>query len=77
MSRIPWPVPDATKLPDHRYKDVFESCGDEGDDSRSPDVWQPRHNIKKMFHDGTLKLDNEEAILYFSNKKNYLGKGIS
>ena len=51
MSRIPWPVPDATKLPDHRYKDVFESCGDECDDSRSPDVWQLRHNIKKKTPD--------------------------
>ena len=33
MSRISRPVPDATKLPDYHYKDVFESCGGEGDDS--------------------------------------------
>ena len=47
---------------------MFESCGGEGEDSRSPDDWQPRHNIKKMFDHGSLKLDNEEAILSFSNK---------
>ena len=45
MTRIPWPGRDATKLPDDHYKDVFESCGGEGDDSRSPDDWQPRSNI--------------------------------
>ena len=60
MSRIARPVADATKLPDYHYKDVFECCGSEVEDSRSPDDWQPRHNIKKMFDDGTLKLDNEE-----------------
>ena len=60
MTRIPRQASDATKLPDDHYKDVFESC--------SPDDWQPRRNIKKLFDDGTSKLDKEEAILLFSNK---------
>ena len=57
-----------TKLPDYHYKNVFESCSVEDDESRSPDDWQPRHNIKNMFDNGTLKLDDEEAISTFSNK---------
>ena len=37
MTHIPRPASDATKLPDDHYKDVFASCGGEGDGSRSPD----------------------------------------
>ena len=47
---------------------MFETCRGEGNDSCSPDDSQPRHNIKKMFDEGTLKLDNEKAILFFTNK---------
>ena len=47
---------------------MFESYSVEGDESRPPDDWQPRHNMKKTFDNGTLKLDDEEAISTFSNK---------
>ena len=33
-----------------------------------PDDWQPRHNIKQKFEDGTVKLTDDEAITSFSNK---------
>ena len=68
MTRIPRPASDTTELPDDHHKYVFEFWGVNGDVSPSPDDYQPRRNIKKLFDDGTLKLDKEEAILSFCNK---------
>lgn len=69
MRRIPRPVPDTSKLPMFHYKDVFDSCGNDHDDeSRPTDDWQPRHNIKLAFKNGTLKLGDEDGISLFSSK---------
>ena len=65
MQRIPRPWPDESKLPDYHYLGVFDSPT--GAD-RSHDDWQPRHNMKKKFQDGTLKLDNEDSICSFSRQ---------
>ena len=59
MQSIPRPCPDESKLPDYHYRGVFDSPTSA---DRSPDDWQPRHNIKKKFEDGTLKLDDEDSI---------------
>ena len=68
MGRIPRPVPDTAKLPNFKYKDVFDSYTDDGAGSRLPDDWQPRHNIKREFEKGTLKLGDKEAISSFSTR---------
>lgn len=65
MNRIPPPRPDETKLPDYHYKDVFESSSGTDACHHPPDDWQPRHNIKKCFDDGTL-LGDDDAISSFS-----------
>ena len=48
------------------YKDVFESPNAVGGVSRHIDDWQPPHNIKENFNDRTLKLNDDEIILLFS-----------
>ena len=68
MSRIPRPWPDELQLPNFHYKDVFESPNTVGGVSRCIDDWQLRHNIKENFNNGTLKLNDEEAISLFSEK---------
>lgn len=65
MNRIPPPRPDETKLPHYHYKDVFESPSGTNACHHPPDDWQPRHNIKKCFDDGTL-LGDDDAISSFS-----------
>ena len=65
MNRIPPPRPDETKLPDYHYKDVFESPSGTNACHHPSDDWQPRHNIKKCFDDGTL-LGDDDAISSFS-----------
>jgi len=69
---------DETKLPHYHYKDVFESPSDTDVCHRSPDNCpdQPRHNIKKCFDDGTLKLDDNDAISSFSTEFNVQKKLI-
>ena len=48
---------------------VFESpSGTDVYPRMSPDDWQLRRNIKKCFDDGTLKLDDDEAIFSFPTK---------
>lgn len=66
-SAIPRPRPDETKLPDYHYKDldVFESPSGGDACHHPPDDWQPCHNIKKCFDDGTL-LGDDDAISSFS-----------
>lgn len=68
MSRIPRPVPDTSRLPEFRYKDMFETYNHESEHSRLPDDWQPRNNIKNMFENGKLMADDEDAISSFANK---------
>ena len=63
MQRIPRPLPDESRLPNFHYLSVFDTPAGA---NRPPDEWQPRHNIKKQFEDGTLKLDNKESISTFS-----------
>ena len=58
MDRIPQPWPDETKLPYFHYKDLFGSPSDTDVCHCPSDDWLPRHNIKKCFDDGTLKLDD-------------------
>ena len=65
MTRIPRPCPDESRLPDYHYKDVFDTPTDA---RRPPDDWQPRHHIKKKFAEGSLKLEDEEAINLFSKR---------
>ena len=60
--------PDESQMPNFHYKDVFEPTAAAGDVARPPDDWQPRHNIKQKFEDGTLKLTDDEAITSFSSK---------
>ena len=47
---------------------IFESPNTVGGVSRCIDNWQPRHNMKENFNNGTLKLNDEEAISLFSDK---------
>ncbi|CAH3105529.1 unnamed protein product [Porites lobata] len=70
MNRIPPPRPDETKLPHYRCKDVFESPSGTNACHHPPDDWQPRHNIKKCFDDGTLLASN-----YIKEEKNMRTKG--
>ena len=65
MNRIPPPRPDERKLPHYHCKDVFESPSGTNACHHPPDDWQPRHNIKKCFDDGTL-LGDDDAISSFS-----------
>ena len=62
--RVPRPFPDKEN-PGH-YMNVFHTpvCSAEGE-IRSPDDWQPRANIKKLYSQG--KLNSEPAIQDFSN----------
>ena len=60
QERIPQPVPDPPN-PFH-YMKPFETPKD----SRFPDDWQPRANIKKEFENGTL--ESQGDIECFANK---------
>ena len=63
MQRIPRPLPDESRLSNFHYLSVFDTPAGA---NHPPDDWQPLHNIKKQFEDGTLKLDDKEPISTFS-----------
>ena len=67
MKRIPRPVPDHSALPKFKYKSVHDTpLSDSNGNERSPDDWQPRCNIRKLFEQKKLTADNTGAITEFS-----------
>ena len=69
MERISRPWPDYTKLPDFHYKPFSETPGtDELGNLRRPDDFQPRANLKAMFEEDSISLDDADSIERFSKK---------
>ncbi len=69
MNRIPRPIPDADALPEYRYKSVNNTpLTDSNGNERVPDDWQPRSNIKKLFEQKKLSIEDADAIKEFSQK---------
>ncbi len=69
MERISRPWPDYTKLPDFHYKPFSETPStDELGNLRRPDDFQPRANLKAMFEEDSISLDDADSIERFSKK---------
>ncbi|KAK3743389.1 hypothetical protein QZH41_011305, partial [Actinostola sp. cb2023] len=69
MKQIPRPVPDHAALPEFHYKIVHATpLTDSDGNERVPDDWQPRCNIKKLFEQKKLSIDDTDAIQEFSQK---------
>ncbi|EDO35711.1 predicted protein [Nematostella vectensis] len=67
MTRIPRPFPSADDLPEFHYKNVHSTpLTDSKGNDRGPDDWQPRANIKKLFEQKKLSLEDNEEIKKFS-----------
>ena len=70
MDRISRPWPDYTKLPEFHYKHFSETLStDESGNPRRPDDFQPRANLKVMFEENSISLDDAESIERFSKMK--------
>ena len=48
--------------------DVFATPKDKAGIKRKADDWQPRANIKKLYNDYELSLNDEDKITAFANK---------
>ena len=63
MGRIPRPIPDIDKLPEHHYKSVFTTSSHDDDGTlRQVDDYQPRVNLKKAFNSETVSLNDKPSI---------------
>ena len=71
MGRIPRPVPDA--LPEYHYMTVKNTpLTDNNGKDRLPDDWQPRSNIRTLFEQKKLSIEDTDAIKEFSQKFTYI-----
>ena len=69
LTRCPCPYPDSSKLPSYKYKSYQDTPLTTPDcQSRPPDDFQPRVNIRKAFNDGILTKDDPDTLLAFSDK---------
>ena len=65
--RIPQPIPDPQNLP--HFKSVFLTPVRNEDESRRiPDDWQPRAQLKCLFHSSKITLDDTDAIKEYATK---------
>ena len=69
IERISRPWPDYTKLPDFHYKPFSETPSTyELGNLRRPDDFQPRANLKAMFEEDSISLDDADSIERFSKR---------
>lgn len=69
MDRVPRPEPDYDSLPDYHYKSVFDSSNKQpSGETRCPDDFQPRKNLKVEFANNNISVTDQESITRFSNK---------
>jgi len=64
--RIPQPIPDPLNPP--HFKSVFDTSVQNEDGRRTPDDWQPRAQLKRLFHSSDIALDDTDAIKLFATK---------
>ena len=66
---VPRPYPDASRLPEHHYKNYKETpFVNEDGELRKLDEFQPRHQIRLLLEQGSISSDNKEALTEFSSK---------
>ena len=62
LERIPRPVPDADALPEYHYMTVKNTpLTDNNGKDRLPDDWQPRSNIRTLFEQKKLSIEDTDA----------------
>ena len=69
LTRCPPPYPDSSKLPSYKYKSYQDAPLNTPDcQSRPPNDFQPRVNIRTAFNDGILTKDDPDTLSAFSDK---------
>lgn len=67
MTRVPRPMPDHDRLPAFHYLPVCKTPTNVDGKERETDDYSPRANLKKLFADGKLTIDDTENIEAFAN----------